>query len=191
MKKIFKRCTNIWWAHISSVIILLILSVPIIAFLKKDIYFTVGATIIYIMAIYSAGWNEGFRDSRNVGESVPDIPLAFRAVLFSCIIPFILLVLRVIAFHAYPSVWRPYGAGHEMILTSSPFLIVTDIIYRLYNYYFISFMTGGTLISYIIPILIPIAVYPIGYRVGLTRFSIVEKYMPGLIYKPKKKRNGK
>ena len=188
MKKIFKRCGSIWSSHLSAIIIVLILSLPLLSFIKNDMIFTVIAMLIYAGIMYSTGWNAGLRDSRNVGESVPDSPLAVKTALLSCLLPLLLLAVRIIAYHTCPTVWRPYGQGHEMIQTTAPFLLVSDIVYRLYNYYFISFMTGGTLISYIIPVIIPVILYVFGYRIGLTRFSVTEKYMPWLIYKPKKKK---
>ena len=46
-------------------------------------------------------------------------------------------------------------------------------------------MNGEKFITYIIPLVFPLVVYPLGYAVGLKRKSISEKLLPKLIYKEK------
>mgnify|MGYP004626502081 CR=1 FL=1 len=189
MKKVFKLYKGLLGAHFSAILITLILSIPLISFVKNEAVSTLITVLVYAAFIYSAGWNAGFLDSRKVGESVPSVKSACAAALMSCIIPLILLALRVIAYHVNPTVWRPYGEGHEMIKTSSAFLLTCDILYRLYNFFAVSWLAGGKLGMYILPLIFPVVLYPIAYIVGLTRFSIMEKYLPFLIYKPKNKKN--
>lgn len=126
-----------------------------------------------------------------MGESVPNVKSAWQSAALIAAFPTLLLLLRVVAFHTNPTVWRPYGEGHEMILTASPFVTVMDILYRLYNYFFILRLSGGELGWYILPIVISALVYPVSYMVGLTRFSVIERYLPFLIYKPKNKKQKK
>lgn len=187
MKKILKMYKGLLSNHFIAILIILLFSLPLLALIKSDAVYTTIACLIYVMMIYSAGWNMGFRDTRKVGESFPNIKGAFIAAGLSAVIPAVLLVFRVLVYHINPTAWRPYGEGHEMILTSSPMLVISDIIYKLYHYYFVTFMRSGSLGIYILPIFIPVIIYPIGYLVGLTKFSITERYLPFLIYKPKKK----
>lgn len=188
MRKTFKLYRGFLGAHFSAILILLLISIPFSSFEGVNALLTVINLFIYAACIYSAGWNAGFRDSRKVGESVPNVKMACVVAGLTCVIPVVLLVLRVTAYHVNPTSWRPYGKGYEMILTPSTFLLATDIIYRLYNFYLISFLSDGSLGMYILPILFPVIIYPISYIVGLTRFSVIEKYLPFLIYKPKNKK---
>lgn len=175
MKRDFKRCFVLLRSHAIAVVVSLLVSIPAIALIRSDIVLTAIMMVLYLSAMYYSGWNEGFRDAKNMGESVPDIPRAIKVVLMSVVLPVLLLICRVAAYHMC------VNNGQEM----SVFLRITDMVYRIYHFYFTGMMTKGTLISYVIPILIPIVIYPIGYAVGLKRFDFGEKYLSKLIYKKK------
>lgn len=187
MKKAFGHMGNMLATHASAVFLTLILSLPIMSVIKNDTVLAVLAVLLYAMMMYSAAWNKGFRDSRKVGESFPNFKAVIIGILLACIVPVVLLALRVTAYHVNPYTWRPMGEGSEMIKTTSGFVLITDIIYRIYFIFAVGLLKGGRLGSYILPMFIPGIFYIIGYAVGLTRFSIMEKYLPFLIYKPKNK----
>lgn len=188
MKKTLKRFGSFLGTEASAVLICIILGFALSALIKDAKIVSVITALIYISMLYSGGWNEGRRDSRKVGESFPDFKGAVKAAFLCSAITLLLLIIRIAVYHIKPQSWGPYGEGHEMILVKSGALVICDVIYRLWNYPFIGFMSSGTLAAYSFPLLFPIIIYPLSYKVGLTRFSIIEKYIPRLVYKPKKKR---
>ncbi len=185
MKKVLRMCKSIWIAHFSAVVVIMTFYMMVSTLIKNDTVCMFIATFVYVTLIYATGRGCGRKDSRKIGDSFPDIKKAVAAVLIASLVPVILLVIRVIAYHTYPTVWRPYGENYEMIQTSSAFLLTIDAIYKVYNCYFMPSFSGGELIAYILPIFIPIIVFPIGYTLGLRKFSIFEKYIPSLVYKDK------
>ena len=188
MKKVLALSGSLIISHLSAVLISLILSVVVMAVVKDNIICSVITMLLYVSMIYSAGWSEGFRDSRKVGESFPNLKRAFVVSAVPALITLILLIIRITIYKINPTDWAPYGKGYEMIEVKSAALTIFDVIYRLWNYFFVGFMNDEIFISYLVPIIFPVIIYPAGYAVGLTRFSIIEKYMPQLLYKPKKKK---
>ena len=188
LKKNIKRLGAFFGAEATGIFISLILGFAMTVFISDSKIVSVITSLIYIATLYSVGWNEGRRDSRKVGESFPDLKGIFVAALICGGFTLLLLLIRIVVYHTNPTSWGPYGEGHEMILVRSGALVICDVIYRLLNYYFVGFMTSGTLLSYSIPVVVPVVVFPLSYKVGLTRFSVIEKFMPQLLYKPKKKK---
>lgn len=178
---------NLIGAHLSAVFLLIILSFPSMMLIKNDVVLSVAAFLMYFGIVYSAAWDSGARDSRRVGESFPDFKSAIKGIILAAVVPVVLLCLRAAAYHIDPYTWRAAGEGGELIKTTSGFVLITDIIYRLYFIFAVGLLRGGKLGMYIIPIFIPGIFYIIGYAVGLTKFSIMERYLPFLIYKPKNK----
>lgn len=132
--------------------------------------------LIWIGVYYSVGWNKGKKDSRKIKGVSPDIKSNAVAGLVCSLVTFLLLIVRVLAFHV--------AAGGQ-IGQKSLILDLADIVYRLWNFPFIDYMQNGTLLSYFIPVLVPFIVYIVSYIIGLKRFSIVEKVLPRIIYKKK------
>ncbi len=178
MKKDLKRCGEILRVQLLANVVLVAFNLSLFALIDNIVFLTVVSGCIYLSAIYLAGWNEGFRDSRNIGDVVPDIPRALKAVLYSAILPAVFLALRIVAYHHCVAV------GAEM----TAFLKVTDIIYRLWYFYLAQFMHKGWLFIYILPIIIQVGVYVGAYAVGLRRFDLSEKIMPKILYKKNEKK---
>lgn len=158
-----------------ATVVLLILSLSILSLLNSGWLLTAVSMLVYLSAIYLCGWNEGFRDSRKLGDVVPDVPRAVKVALMASVLPVILLIIRVVAYHLCVS------SGQQMTLL----LRITDVIYKLYNFYFTGFMMSGSLISYIIPIIIMPVVYVVGYVMGTKRIDLSEKFLPKILYKKK------
>lgn len=171
MKRDFKRCWVLIRGHLIATVFLLTLKLSILSLLNETVTLVV-SLLIYASAIYLSGWNEGFRDSKKITGSMPDIPRAIKVALMATVLPVILLVLRVAAYHI---------SGGAM----TPFLQATDVIYRLYYFYFIQFMSSGSLVSYIIPIIIQPIIYVVGYMLGLKRIEMLGGFMTKFVYKPK------
>ncbi len=190
--KTFKMILKILLNHAASVFITFIMML-FLGFLSGSIMiFSVIATLIYVGLIYSAGWNAGRRDSRKLPDCVPDVKKAVRAGLIFACIPLVLLIFRVICPFVFPMQWRPYGEGYTMIQTLHTVTQVADMAYRIFFFPCIGFMQKGDLLSYALPILIVPVLVPIGYVVGLKRFSVMEQYMPKVFYKDKRgEQNGK
>ncbi len=179
MKKYFKRSSSLLGSHLVAVLICVLASVPIISLVKSDLVLTMIMMLIYLSSIYSAGWNVGYKDARKISGIMPDLPGAVKTVLIYTVVPFLLLICRVVAYHMC------IADGQTM----TGFLRTTEILYRLYNFYFTGLMSGGALWVYAIPLLIPVIVYPAGYAVGLKRFSLIDKYLGKIIYQQKKKKS--
>lgn len=186
MKKVLKKFGSLLGAEASGLFLSLIVGFALTVLISSAKVVSAITTVIFASMVYSAGWNEGRRDSRKVGESFPDFKSAVKAALMCGGITLVLLLVRIAVYHIKPTSWAPVGEGYEMVVVKSGALAACDIIYRLWNYYFIGFMLDSTLLSYFLPVLFPVLIYPAAYKVGLKRFSVIERYLPQLVYKPKK-----
>lgn len=173
-------------AHFITIVLSFVLNLSFITLFKNSFFGTAVTTVLYIAIIYTSAWNEGRRDSVNVGVSRPNIKMAFISAGILTCIGILLFIVRLIAYKINPWQWGPFGDGYEFIRIRSTALIIWDAVYKGWNCFFIGFMDGEKFISYIIPLVFPLLVYPLGYTVGLTRKSISEKLLPKLIYKGKK-----
>ena len=130
--------------------------------------------LIWFGAIYSVGWNKGKKDARKITGVKPDIKSNALAGLLCSGLTLILLLIRVAAFHI---------AAGGSVENNPGILVVSDIIYRLWNFPYASFMQSGTLLAYSVPILFHFIVYTISYVIGLKGFSFTEKILPKVLYK--------
>ncbi len=183
MKRILNMCKRIWLAHASAIVVIMTFYMMLSSLIKNNVLLTTIATFVFVTLMYNAGWICGNKDARNIGGITPSLKTAVCAILFTSIIPVILLIIRVIAYHTYPTVWQPYGENLEMIKTTSPFLRISDVLYKVYNCYFLPILSGGELPLYILPIFVPIIIFPIGYILGTKSFSVKENYVPSIVYK--------
>lgn len=183
--KLFKMTLKILANHAAAVFLTFVMML-FLSFLSNNIViFSVIATLIYAGLVYSAGWNVGRKDSRKLPDCVPDVKKAVKAGLIFACIPFVLLIFRVICPFVFPLQWRPYGEGYTMIQALHPVTQIADMSYRIFFFPCIGFMQKGDLLSYVLPILIVPVLVPVGYIIGLKRFSIIEQYMPKVFYKDK------
>ena len=188
MKKTASALGSIIVTELSAIFISFIFGV-VIMYGVKNTYICSGLTmLLYISMMYSAGWREGKKDSKKLSDNFPNVKRAYIVSLIAGGITAILLLARVFAYELNPTRWAPYGTGFELIRVKSGVLMTFDIIYKVWNFYFIGFMNDELIITYLLPVFFPVLIYPIGYMVGLKRFSITEKYMPWILYKPKNKK---
>ncbi len=186
MKKVFRMCKNIWIAHLSAVVVIMLFYMMLSSVVKNKTVLLFIGTFVYGTLILGAGQECGRKDARKIGDSFPDFKKAVAAVLMASIVSVVLLGIRVIAYHTYPTVWRPLGVNYEMIKTMSPFLLTSDIIYKVYHCFFMPIFSGGELTAYILPIFVPIIIFPLGYLLGVRKTDFLERHIPSLIYKKEK-----
>ena len=177
MKRIVGRSFSIIKGHLMALIVVIIFRLSILAMIKNVPLLTIVYALICLSAVYFRAWDAGFRDSRKIGDYFPDIPGGVKTALLSCVLPALLLLVRVIAYYMC------VGSGQDMTL----FLRIMDVIYRVYFIYFLVSMQSGSLWVYILPILFQFAVCVLGYILGLKRFDLLSKYMPKIVYKKDKK----
>lgn len=184
--KVFKMTLKILVNHLASIFLAFVMML-FLGFLSNSIkIFSFIATLIYIGLIYSAGWNVGRKDTRKLPDCNPDVKKAVKAGLIFACIPLVLLIFRVICPYVFPLQWRPYGEGYTMIQTLHTITQISDMSYRIFFFPCIGFMQNGDLLSYALPILIVPVITPLGYIVGLKRFSVTEQYIPKIFYQDKK-----
>jgi len=201
MNKVSVGVKKILLYHVVFIIICALVMTPVTPMSTASIIVGGIAVFFYAIAMYSAGWNFGKLDSRRTADTLhSDTPkylhgeklnVRFRrmvkASLIAMIPTLILLGTRMIL---------PYFS-EEIIVTWSEItdyriIASVNIAYRLwvapFNPFFMPFEYGITFIYFLPLIFMPIFV-PIGYKVGLTRFTFSEKVLPKIIYKNKKKNN--
>ena len=185
--KTFKMFLKILGNHLLG-IFLSIVMILFLGFLTGNLkLFSVFTTLIYIALMYSAGWNVGRKDVRKLPGCEPDIKKAVKASLLFAVIPVALLAFRVICPFVFPLQWQPYGEGFQMIQVNHPVTQISNIIYLIFFAPCIGFLQTGELLYYILPILIVPIFVPVGYLVGLRKFSIMDKYLPKVFYQNKDK----
>lgn len=181
-----KKPIRLIFAHLIILVLSFILNLSFRILFKNNIYGSVVTTILYITLIYSSAWNEGRRDSVNAGQSRPNIKMAIISAVILSGLGFLLFAIRVMVYEINPWQWGPFGDGYEIIRIRSTALIVWDTVYKVWNCFFIGFIKGESFVSYIIPLIFPLVVYPLGYAVGLKRKSFSDKVIPKILYKDKK-----
>lgn len=177
--------------HIIIVLTALIFSIPFsyISNFVPTVYGIIWLWI-YVAMIYSAGWNIGKKDSRNIPGYYPNVKRAVLIGLVSASVTAVLFLFRVIAPYVFEPVYMANPAnGSQMELVDSGGIVFANIAYRIWLYPCLEFMPDGDFWSYIIMgLIIPVFV-PIGYIVGLRRFSIVDKFYPKILYRRKDEGN--
>ncbi len=184
--KVFKMILKLLVNHLAAVFITFVMMLFLSFLSGYMMTFSLIATLIYAGLIYSAAWNVGRKDTRKLPDCEPDVKKSVKAGLIFACIPVVLLLFRVICPFVFPLQWRPYGEGYTMIQTLHTVTQASDMIYRIFFFPCIGFMQKGDLLSYALPILIVPVMTPLGYVVGLRRFSVMEQYIPKMFYKDRK-----
>ncbi len=187
MRKTFKTCGQIWKAHFSSIVVIMLFYATLGSVIKNDLVFLIVSFFIYFSLLYTVAWEAGNKDSRKVNEFHPSFRSAFFPPLLSLTIPVFLLILRIIAFHIYPTVWGPYGDNFEFVEVSSSFFLITNTLYRAYNCYLLPLFDEKIFLTYLLPLLPPLIIFPCAYFLGVKRFDFISRFLPFLIYKKKEK----
>ncbi len=179
--------------HIVIVLVALIFSVPF-SYISDNLPTLYNAIVlaVYIIMIYSAGWNIGKLDSRKIPGYSPNVKRAVVIGLVSTSVTAVLFLFRVIAPYIFEPVYVANSAnGSQMELVDSGGRILANLLYRIWLYPCVGFMPDGNFWAYLVMgLIIPVFV-PVGYIVGLRRFSVLDKFYPRLVYKRKEKEEDK
>ena len=164
---IFKQAKKCWGGYL----FLLLLYWPFlfaIAF-RFPRFFTVLMSLGYFCGAYSLGWRAGKHD---VKYATPSLKSAFFGGFFGIIISVITLFIMII--------------GEIFGQSDGVFSVASDI-YRFLHFHFLYFINnfGGHIIVHIIPVVLVLILYPLGYYFGTKGKSIIDKYFPMLLYKKK------
>ena len=184
MKITIRRAGKIVWNHILAIILAIFCAYVfgwLFLFSAGEIVLGIITTCIYIALIYSTAWNFGRLDSRKLPGNEPNIKKAISFALIATIPALIFLGFRIVS----PLIFNQLYFNYSIII---PVIDISDIIYRVWMFpCLIFFGDGSRFPAYILPIFIIPVFSTLGYIVGLTRFSVIEKIYPKIIYKREKK----
>ena len=176
MKKVLSLTWKIVCAQLASVFLSFMFIILLGNLTEKIGITNICMSLIWFGTIYSTGWNKGRKDSRKIIGVKPEIKNNAIAGLLCSGLNLILLLIRVAAFQI---------AVVKNIENNSVGLVVSDIIYRLWNFPYVGFMQSGTLLAYSVPVFLNFVVYTASYMIGLKGFRIKDKVLPKLLYKKK------
>ncbi len=166
---IFKLAKNCWGGYFFLLLIYwLFFALTGIAFdFPKT--FTAIMSLGYFCGAYSLGWRGGRYDAQN---SISSFKNAFWGGFFGVIVSVITLIIAIIG--------KIFGQADGIFSLASGILRFLHIhfLYFINNY-------GENIFIYVIPVLLVLILYPLGYYFGAKGFSIIDKYMPILLYKKK------
>ena len=141
--------------------------------------------LIYIITMYSAGWNFGKRDSRKIEGFMPDKKLPVKAAAFGLVVPIILLVMC----YALPDIWKIniplFTDGVDFILENNKVSGTTDFIYKLWSFPLEAFLGNKNIFRYVLVMLVQPVAAIAGYNVGLTKYEIFASLIGKVIFKKK------
>ena len=163
---IFKLARRNWGGYL----FLLIVYWPIFFSIAFDFpkIFTVIMSLGYFCGTYSLGWQAGKSDIQQSG--VYSIISAFWGGLFGIIISVVSLIFIIIG-----------------TITGISGGIVGFFwnIYTFLHFHFVYFLTNYhyNLLVYIVPVVLVLLLYPLGYYFGARKFSLIDKYFPKIFYK--------
>ena len=164
---IFKQARKCWGGYL----FLLLIYWPFlfaIAF-RFPKFFTFLMSLGYFCGSYSLGWKAGKHD---IKYAAPSLKSAFWGGFFGIIISIITLLIMIIG---------------KVLGQSSGIFSVSSDIYRFLHFHFLYFINnfGEYIIVHIIPVVLVLTLYPLGYFFGAKGISIIDKYFPKLLYKKK------
>lgn len=187
--KLSKAFVKLFLYHLLFIFLSVFLIVPCWTLVEKAPYvYSALTALIYGCAVYSIGWNYGKLDARKIPGFYPDKKFPVQVGLLGCIIPVLLLLLRVV----FPDIWPinlPFVNGQtEFFLTGNHFQGTTDMIYKLWFFPFEAFLGNGRMATYILAIFVQPVLLIAGYLVGLTKFRILDTLVGKLVYAKKKEK---
>ncbi len=168
---IFKLARNCWGGYAFMLLIywlFLVLTGVALDFPKT---FTVIMSLGYFCGAYSLGWRMGKRDR---GGQIYSFKAAVWGGFFGIILSVVTLVIVIIG-----KITGQSEGIFDAASVISRFLHI-HFLYPINNY-------GGNIIVHIIPVVLVLILYPLGYYFGGRGFSLIDKYLPVVLYKKKDK----
>ncbi len=145
--------------------------------------FSLITVLIYFAVMYSAAWKAGVADSRKIPGYYPDMKLPLWLGLTTLIIPVILYIIR----FAFPDIWKldyPFINGeYDFFVAGCRVYGTPDMLFRAWYFPIVSFIPDSNPVAYFIVMFILPAIIFLGYKVGLTRFSVTEFLYAKLVFK--------
>lgn len=149
--------------------------------IASKIYSSITA-LIYLSALYSSVWQAGRKDWRFLHVANKNLPPEQQGKLN------LWKGLIIGLFAAIPSVFM-LGLFVHASHTGGMYYAWVNMAYRIYQSAFLSWL-GNDNLSYfwncVIVTAIPPVLSGIAYVAGTKQFSVIERYLPGLVYKKKK-----
>ncbi|MBE5039294.1 hypothetical protein [Ructibacterium gallinarum] len=185
--KLGKAVAKLYLYHILFVFISLFLIVPLWTLVEKLPFLYSSLTgLIYVIAMYSIGWNCGKMDSRKIPGFYPNPKFPFIAAAMGLILPVILLIFRLV----FPDIWPlnlPFVNGeYDFFLSGNRLAGTADFIFKTWYFPLEAFLGNSNIVTYILVMLVQPLFFIAGYFVGLTKFRILDVVMEKLVYAKKK-----
>ena len=177
MKEIFQLSGKIIMAQLSAIFLTFMVHLLFGVVANKLGITWIITVLIYFGAFYSVGWHKGKSDARKLPGMTEDVKKAVFASGIVCLITLALLVFRICTFH--------FASGGNIEYKPAVFM-VSEILYRLWNFPLVDFMQKGTLVQYALPVIYPLIIVPVAYILGTKRFSFIENVWYKILYKNKK-----
>lgn len=187
-KKLLNTFFKQFLYHLLNIAISIFILPPLwILFEKAQTVYSCITCLIYIITMYSIGWNCGNRDARNIPGYHPDKKFPFIAAGLGLVIPIALLVMR----YALPDIWQadlPFITGEtDFLFDGNALRGTTDFILHMWYFPMEAFITSGSAVAFAAVMLVqPIAIIA-GYHVGLKRYRITEALLGKMVYEKRKK----
>lgn len=186
--KLVKAMRNFYLSHVITSLISIFLMGTLWSLASRSgMGFSAITALIYVIVIYSVGWNCGDRDGRRIPGFYPDPKFPFLLAGLGAIVPVLLLAVRFL----FPGLWSvnlPFITGEtEFLLAGNHLQGTMDFIYKLWYFPFLAFMGNGDFWRYLLPIVLQSVLIIIAYFVGTTRFRIMDFITRKLVFTKKKK----
>lgn len=184
--KLTKFAFKIYISHITVMLVSILLIGVFPSMAMNNPFLFSGITgLIYIISMYSGGWNVGKRDSRKIEGFMPDKKLPVKAAVIGLIVPVILLIMC----YALPDIWKIniplFTDGVDMVMENNKVSGTTDFIYKIWFFPLEAFMGNKNIFGYLFVMLIQPVCTIAGYNVGLTRYEIFANIIGKVIFKKK------
>ena len=171
--RIFKLARNCWGGYAFLLAIFWLFLFAIVPDFPR--IFTVIMSLGYFSAAYSLGWRAGKRESR-LSEISPSLATAFWGGflgIFPSILSFIIMAIG------------------RIFKLSGIIFDIADGVYTFLHFHFFYFIKcyREHLVVFIVPIILVLLLYPIGYYFGTKKFSFIERYFPKVFYKENNKKD--
>lgn len=185
--KLGKAVAKLYLYHILFIFISLFLIVPLWTLVEKAPVVYSGLTgIIYVIAMYSVGWNCGKLDSRKIPGFYPNPKFPLIAAGIALIIPVILLIFRLAFPDALPLNLPFVNGEYDFFLSGNQLAGTPDLIFKTWYFPLEAFLGNGNIAAYILIMLVQPVFFIAGYFVGLTKFRVMDVLMDKMVYSKKK-----
>ncbi len=166
---VFKQARRCWGGYIFLLLIYWLFLFAVAFRFPK--FFTALMSLGYFCGAYSLGWRAGKHDKK---LSEVSLKKAFFGGFFGIILSVISLLIMIIG--------QISGDARGIFVAASD-------LYHFLHFHFLWFIEsfGENIIVHIIPVAAVLLLYPLGYFIGTTGFSLIDKYFPVLLYRKKEK----